>query len=59
MIKSCDVAVKKKKLKMSYPLIYIFSGAVTPKISKAFLIVVLDLSNKMSLVSSTSELITC
>ena len=40
-------------------LIYIFSGAETPKISKAFLIVVLALSTKISLVSSKSDPITC
>ena len=55
-----DVNVKKKEIKDELKLlIYIFSGALTPKISKAFLIVVLALSTRISLVSSTSEPMTC
>ena len=51
---------EKKKLKDELKLpIYIFSGAQTPKISKAFLMVVLALSTKISLVSSISDPMTC
>ena len=58
-LKKIYSTIVKEKKNEFLQLIYIFWGAGTPKISKAFFKVVLALSTKTSLVSSTSEPITC